>query len=80
MTTYIYSGPPSGVTLNENGKQREVLLWPGKPVELVPDHPYTLTLLALKHLQEADNKTQVTPSASSRQTRTPAQEEVNNAR
>ncbi|EEJ1080981.1 hypothetical protein GTC52_002520 [Salmonella enterica] len=48
MTTYIYSGPPSGVTLNENGKQREVLLWPGKPVELVPDHPYTLTLLALK--------------------------------
>ncbi|EJM3831569.1 hypothetical protein NOH83_002037 [Salmonella enterica] len=74
MTTYIYSGPPSGVTLNENGKQREVLLWPGKPVELVPDHPYTLTLLALKHLQEADGKTP------SRQARTPTATEVNDAR
>ncbi|HAT1684413.1 TPA: hypothetical protein I8Y21_005198 [Klebsiella oxytoca] len=80
MTTYIYAGPPSGVTLNENGKPREVLLWAGKPVELTPDHPYTLTLLALKHLQEADGQTQATPPAPSRQTRNPATTEVNDAR
>ncbi|EJG5923840.1 hypothetical protein NAE50_002234 [Salmonella enterica] len=52
MKTYIYSGPPSGATLNDGGKQREVLLWPGKPVALTPDHPYTLTLLAMGYLQE----------------------------
>lgn len=53
MTTYIYSGPPSGVTLNEGEQQREILLWPGHPVELVADNPYTLTLLAMNYLQES---------------------------
>jgi hypothetical protein len=40
---YQYNGPPSGVTL---GDTKEVLLHPGKAVELDPEHPYTRTLLA----------------------------------
>lgn len=78
MTIYIYSGPPSGATLNEGGKQREVLLWPGKTVELTPDHPYTLTLLALRHLQETDKTTPSTLSVSSRKNKSRSPVEVNN--
>lgn len=44
---YLYKGPISGVTL-EGGK--EVMLLPGKEVELDAGHPYTKTLLALGHL------------------------------
>lgn len=55
MTTYLYQGPASGATLNDGGAQREILLWPGKPVELVPDHPYTLTLLAMGYLKNVSS-------------------------
>ncbi|ELH6538152.1 hypothetical protein Q9K42_004293 [Salmonella enterica] len=79
MTTYIYSGPPSGVTLNEGDRQREVLLWPGKPVVLAPDNPYTRFLLAMKYLQETDDSTPVAAPASSRRKKT-APVEVNDAR
>lgn len=44
---YRYSGPLSGVTLDDG---REVMLHPGSAVELPPEHEYTQTLLALKHL------------------------------
>ena len=49
---YIYSGPPSGVTLNDGDTVREVLLWPGQEVEFAPDNEYALTLIAEGHLQE----------------------------
>jgi hypothetical protein len=47
---YLYSGPFSGVTLNDGGQTREVLLHPGKEVDLPPQHDYVKTLLALGHL------------------------------
>ncbi|PMY40107.1 MULTISPECIES: hypothetical protein [Pseudomonas] len=52
LTRYIYNGPQSGATLRV-GEARELLdvvLQPGKPVELPADHDYTLVLLELKHL------------------------------
>ena len=47
LTSFTYSGPLSGVTL-DNGQ--EVLLMPGAEVRLPPDHEYTRTLIARKHL------------------------------
>ncbi len=47
---YRYSGPTSGVTLQEGEKVREVMLHTGAEVELPDDHGYTKTLLALQHL------------------------------
>lgn len=44
---YRYTGPMSGVTLNEG---QEVMLFPNTEVELPEDHEYTQTLLALGHL------------------------------
>lgn len=44
---YKYSGPVSGATLSDG---REVMLLPGKEVELAPNCAYTKTLLALGHL------------------------------
>jgi hypothetical protein len=44
---YRYSGPISAVTLKDG---REVMLHPGKTVELPAEHEYTQTLLALGHL------------------------------
>ncbi|ECI4008064.1 hypothetical protein DN310_01595 [Salmonella enterica subsp. salamae] len=49
---YIYSGPPSGVSLNEGDTVREVMLWPGQEVEFEPDNEYALSLVAEGHLQE----------------------------
>ncbi|EDX0372904.1 hypothetical protein GTL21_003599 [Salmonella enterica] len=49
---YIYSGPPSGVSLNEGDTVREVMLWPGQEVEFAPDNEYALSLVAEGHLQE----------------------------
>ncbi|MBE8611525.1 hypothetical protein CYG68_03730 [Morganella morganii] len=53
---YLYSGPPSGVTLNEGDTVREVLLWPGQMVDFEPDNEYALTLLAEGHLQEVKTR------------------------
>ncbi|EDW6064268.1 hypothetical protein YT14_002386 [Salmonella enterica subsp. enterica serovar Oslo] len=49
---YIYSGPPSGASLNEGGTVREVMLWPGQEVEFAPDNEYARALVAEGHLQE----------------------------
>ncbi|ELW8264247.1 hypothetical protein QK958_003266 [Salmonella enterica] len=49
---YIYSGPPSGVSLNEGDTVREVMLWPGQEVEFAPDNEYAMALVAEGHLQE----------------------------
>lgn len=49
---YIYSGPPSGVSLNEGDVIREVMLCPGQEVEFAPDNEYALALMAEGHLQE----------------------------
>lgn len=46
-TKYKYSGPVSGATLADG---RELMLLPGREVELTPDCEYTKTLLALGHL------------------------------
>lgn len=43
---YIYSGPPTGMSITVNGVIRETLLFPGQTVELSPQDNYTLSLLA----------------------------------
>ncbi|EDV3150624.1 hypothetical protein Y935_003789, partial [Salmonella enterica subsp. enterica] len=43
---YIYSGPPTGMSITENGVVRETLVFPGQTVELSPQDNYTLSLLA----------------------------------
>ena len=50
---FIYSGPPSGVTLQDGEQQREVLLHTGAEVDLPAEHDYTKTLVALNHLASA---------------------------
>ncbi|AXE29709.1 hypothetical protein DK842_07260 [Chromobacterium phragmitis] len=44
---YLYSGPISGVTL---GDGQEIMLFPGKEVEMPEAHSYTRTLVALGYL------------------------------
>ncbi|EGP1951221.1 hypothetical protein IW862_004849, partial [Salmonella enterica] len=43
---YIYSGPPTGMSMTENGVVHETLVFPGQTVELSPQDDYTLSLLA----------------------------------
>jgi len=53
LSRYLYNGPPSAATLRV-GESRELLdvqMSPGTPVELPPEHEYTLVLLELKHLE-----------------------------
>lgn len=47
---YIYSGPPSGVTLPDG---REAVLHPGQGVTLPEDNAWVRTNLALGNLTEA---------------------------
>lgn len=50
---YRYSGPTSGVTLQEGADDtsaQEVMLHTGAEVDLPEEHEYTKTLLALGHL------------------------------
>lgn len=47
---YLYSGPTSGVTLNDGEKEHSIMFITGSVVVLPPDHEYTKTLIALKHL------------------------------
>ncbi|HIB1401461.1 TPA: hypothetical protein ACWV4V_003148 [Salmonella enterica subsp. enterica serovar Muenchen] len=64
---YIYSGPPSGVSLNNGGVTKEVLLFPGQTVDLEPDNEYTRTLLAEGRLTEVPtDKVPVTSKASTK--------------
>ncbi|MFL1515295.1 hypothetical protein [Pseudomonas prosekii] len=53
LARYLYAGPPSAASLRLGNtvETLEVLLRPGKPVELPPEHEYTRVLLALKHLR-----------------------------
>lgn len=56
-TTYDYDGPISGATIREDsGEQREIMLLPGEPIDLVPDHPYTKLLLSQGFLTESVNE------------------------
>ena len=57
LSRYVYTGPPSGVTLrlNQRGETLDVQLHPGQTVELPAAHDYTRVLLALKHLQPLPN-------------------------
>ncbi|AOJ06382.1 hypothetical protein [Burkholderia mayonis] len=48
---YLYSGPISGVSLQDGTEVREVMLHPGAQVELPEQHEYTQTLIALGHLR-----------------------------
>lgn len=51
--TYRYSGPMSGVTLREGKKKtREVMLIPGKTVQLPSGNPHVQALVARGHLTE----------------------------
>lgn len=51
--TYRYSGPMSGVTLREGKKKtREVMLIPGKTVQLPAGNPHVQALVARGHLTE----------------------------
>ncbi|TAM05617.1 MAG: hypothetical protein EPN70_08130 [Paraburkholderia sp.] len=47
---YIYSGPPSGVTLKDGDNVREIILLPTREADLPEAHEYTRTLLALGYL------------------------------
>lgn len=47
---YRYTGPMSGVTLKTGGAPRDVVLIPGKEVDLPETHEYTRVLVALGHL------------------------------
>ena len=50
--TFDYSGPVSGVTLDDG---TETMFIPGTPVDLPEDHPYTKTLIARGHLKPSGN-------------------------
>lgn len=64
LAKYRYSGPTSGVTLQEGEEVREVMLHTGAEIELPIDHEYTKTLLALQYLTPVDDKAkQAKPSA-----------------
>ena len=48
---YRYQGPvDSSVTLKVDGKDQDVMLFRGKPVELPEGHDYVQTLVALGYL------------------------------
>ena len=58
---YRYSGPLSGVTL-DNGS--EVMLHPGAEVDLPETHDYTKTLQALGHLTPVKQATKTSARTS----------------
>lgn len=60
---YRYSGPTSGVTLQEGEAVREVMLHTGAEVDLPPGHEYTQTLLALQYLSPVQEPARQTRSS-----------------
>ncbi|MCG9079472.1 hypothetical protein [Laribacter hongkongensis] len=60
---YRYTGPTSGVTLQEGEALREVMLHTGTEVELPEEHEYTKTLLALQYLTPVSDKAPAGKSA-----------------
>ena len=63
---YRYTGPTSGVTLQEGEALREVMLHTGTEVELPEEHEYTKTLLALGHLTPVSAQTRPATKTSAR--------------
>ena len=59
---YFYSGPTSGVTLQDGEKPREVMLHAGTEVDLPTDNEYTKTLLALGYLKPVTVDAQPKPA------------------
>ena len=57
---YRYSGPTSGVTLQQGEEAKEVMLHTGTEVDLPEEHEYTKTLLALGHLSPVNRATKTT--------------------
>jgi hypothetical protein len=54
---YVYQGPvDSSVTLKVEGKERDVVLFRGKEVDLPEGHDYTQTLKALGYLKPVVSK------------------------
>ena len=62
---YRYQGPvDSSVTLKVGGKDQDVMLFRGKPVELPEGHDYVQTLVALGYLvPESDEPAVPQPQA-----------------
>ncbi|PAK13995.1 MULTISPECIES: hypothetical protein [Burkholderia cepacia complex] len=58
---YQYSGPTSGVTLQDGNDVREIMLHTGREVDLPEQHEYTRTLQAMGYLKPAPAK-QVKPA------------------
>jgi hypothetical protein len=54
---YVYSGPTSGVTLEDGG---EVMFFDGREVELPETNEYVKTLVALGHLKPVAVSSEVT--------------------
>lgn len=67
MKKYLYSGPLSGTSLNIGPSKKpevmEIMLHPGKSVDLPEEHEYTKTLLALGHLTLLDEAPTVAPAS-----------------
>lgn len=55
---YFYSGPFTGVTLQNGDKAQEVMLHTNTNVDLPADNEYTKTLVALGHLKPVATETQ----------------------
>lgn len=54
MKTYVYSGPPSGFSLDN---EKDVLLFPNKTYPLPEENEYVQALVKLKHLKEVEPET-----------------------
>lgn len=72
MSTYIYSGPTTGLTLRgAAGEHVEKMLFHGTPVDL-PDCEEVRTLVALRRLSPQADTANATPAAVSTSTSTSA--------
>jgi hypothetical protein len=65
MKTYVYSGPPSGVSL-DNGE--EILLFPNKTYPLPEENTYVQALVKLKYLKEVESEAAPKPTADKKAT------------
>ena len=58
MKTYVYSGPPSGFSLDN---EKDVLLFPNKTYPLPEENEYVQALVKLKYLKEVKSETAPKP-------------------
>ncbi len=54
LTEYEYTGPDSGITLQDRATSTDVLLRQGKRVRLPADNAAVKTLVAMGHLKATD--------------------------